>query len=96
VTEAQWQQQVCDLALILGYQLQYHTRDSRRSAKGFPDLVLVNPINRRVVYVELKTDSGNITNEQALWGAGLSQAGAEWYLWRPSDLETAYKVLKGE
>ena len=39
ISEEQFQQQVIDLATLRGWRC-YHTRDSRRSAEGFPDLVL--------------------------------------------------------
>ena len=40
ITEEQFQQQIIDLADVRGWW-HYHTRDSRRSDEGFPDLVLV-------------------------------------------------------
>jgi hypothetical protein len=40
LSEAAWQQQVEGLAAFYGFRC-YHTHDSRRSAAGFPDLVLV-------------------------------------------------------
>ena len=43
----------------------YHTHDSRRSAKGFPDLVLAK--NGVVLIVELKTDTGVATPDQVAW-----------------------------
>lgn len=58
----------------------YHTHDSRHSAAGFPDLVLVR---ERIVYAELKTTKGKLSPSQAAWMEALRAAGGEVYLWRP-------------
>lgn len=42
ISEKEFQAQVLDLARLTGW-LCYHPHDSRRSAPGFPDLVLVRP-----------------------------------------------------
>ena len=43
----------------------YHTRDSRGSAKGFPDRVAIRP--PRLMFVELKKERGRIEPEQQAW-----------------------------
>ena len=48
---------------------------------GFPDLVLVKGC---VLYVELKTELGKLTDVQSTWMARLNHAGADTYVWRPS------------
>ena len=48
-----------------GGWLVYHTHDSRRSQKGFPDLVLVRP--PQVIFAELKGPGGRVTPEQQVW-----------------------------
>lgn len=70
------------LARQLGY-LVYHTHNSQGSDPGFPDLVLLK--GRRVVYVELKTQSGRLSAAQREWLEGLQAAGEEVHVWRPSD-----------
>jgi VRR-NUC domain-containing protein len=89
LTEKEWQQQIVQLARTLGYRI-YHTYDSRRSQPGFPDLVLVRD---RVIYVELKRESGKLTDSQISWVESLKAAGAEIYVWRPSDLQAAGETL---
>lgn len=51
----------------------YHTRDSRRSAEGFPDWTIAAP--HLVVFVEQKAAGGRVTYEQAAWLWALSGSG---------------------
>jgi hypothetical protein len=71
--------------------LVYHTYDSRRSAPGFPDLVLVRAF--QVIFAELKTDKGKLTKDQDEWREALLEADQRWFLWRPSHLEAVFKLL---
>jgi hypothetical protein len=82
-------QVVVDAAKMHGW-LVYHTHDSRHSEPGFPDLVLVGA---RVIYVELKTQTGKMSDAQIRWRDALADAGAEWYLWRPGDSHEVFNVL---
>ena len=75
-----------ELAGYYGY-LCYHTHDSRRSAKGFPDLVLAK--NGAVLFAELKTDIGVLSNDQIAWL--LATHGV---IWRPKHWEIIEKSLK--
>lgn len=88
--EREWQTRVVELARMMGWA-HYHTHDSRRSIKGFPDLVLVRD---RVVYAELKAQKGRLSPEQKDWVQKLSGAGAEVYIWRPSDWDDVLETLK--
>ena len=68
----------------LHHWLTYHTYRSDRSEPGFPDIVLVRP--PRLLFMELKSDKGKLTEEQAEWMALLEQVlGVECALVRPSD-----------
>ncbi len=72
----------------------YHTYDSRRSAKGFPDLVLVR--GGRLIFAELKSATGRMMPDQEEWIAALSRVGPiEVYLWRPSDWPQIVAILEG-
>ena len=82
MTEAVFQRQVIELARLCGW-LVYHTHDSRKSAAGFPDLVLVR--GRRCVFAELKSDVGKPSADQVTWLTALQAAEEETYLWRPTD-----------
>lgn len=92
ISEKQFQAQVVELAGYCGW-LVYHPHDSRRSAPGFPDLVLARP--PRLVLVELKTDKGQIRPEQRVWLEALSGCveAPETYIWRPADFENIQATL---
>lgn len=83
-TEKQLQDQILDMAKSLGW-LAYHTHDSRRSQKGFPDLTLVHEKQRRLLFWELKSQKGRATPEQKVWMATLTAAGHVATIIRPSD-----------
>lgn len=91
VTEKQFQEAVQDLATVFGW-LAYHTHFSLRSAAGFPDLVLVRA--DRLVFIELKTEDGRVTVEQAHWMQAIAATGAEVYLFRPSDWDCLEETLR--
>ena len=95
-TEKQFQSSVMQLARLTGWCF-YHTHNSRKSAAGFPDLVLVR--KHRLIFAELKTDKGKVSVDQELWLAALGAVpGIEALCWRPSDwgeIETTLKKAKG-
>lgn len=95
ISEKQFQKQVLDLAGYTGWTA-YHTYDSRRSEPGFPDLVLANPKQKRVVYAELKAQRGRVSPDQRRWLDMLEACGAEVALWRPADMPVIEQVLKGQ
>jgi hypothetical protein len=82
--EADLQAEVVKLARMLGW-LVYHTYDSRRSAAGFPDLVMVHPQSGAQLFAELKSATGKVTAEQDQWLRALAIRGAA-YVWRPEHL----------
>ena len=109
MTEKQLQQAITDAAQLLGW-LVYHTHDSRHSAKGFPDLVMVR--GGRLLFVELKAEKGKLSPEQRAWFQALVSVSVEIdariddsfventgvvevYVWHPTDLDFALSVLKG-
>lgn len=98
ITEEQFQQQVIDLAKLHGYRLIYHTHNSRRSAPGFPDLVLVSEHRCRALFRELKTDTGRLSPDQFDWITSMSLAKLDAGVWRPADLQSGriVKELKGQ
>jgi hypothetical protein len=84
MTEADLQAKIRNLARQRGFNLVYHTYNSRRSDSGFPDLVMVN--DGRLVFAELKSQKKEPTPDQRRWLYALANTGAEVFVWRPSDL----------
>lgn len=83
------------LARLTGW-LMFHCYDSRKSiGPGFPDIVLVNPRQRRTIYAELKRPDGTTSPDQEIWLTALYEAGQEVALWRPADLPAIAAVLRG-
>lgn len=91
ITETAFQNKIIALCRWLNLRT-YHTYDSRKSAPGFPDLVIVG--KNGVIFAELKTTRGKITAHQQAWWNDLKRAGAEAYIWRPEDWGTIQNVLK--
>jgi hypothetical protein len=89
-TEKQFMATVAEAAQTLGW-LVYHTHDSRHSAAGFPDLVLVRD---RVIFAELKTENRKTSREQETWLAALRATGADVFCWRPSDWPAIEETLR--
>ena len=91
--EEGWLDVVEEYARLRGW-LVYHTRDSRRSEPGFPDLVLIR--RRRIIFAELKTDRGRLTGSQKQWLGNLLGLGdpVEVYLWRPREWPDVERHLK--
>jgi hypothetical protein len=105
ITPEGWQTQVIDLAHALGWTVAHFrpamTEKGWRTAigadgKGYPDLTLVHPIQRRVIWAELKTGSGRPSPEQKQWLELLQQAGQEAYLWRETQYDEVEAILRGE
>lgn len=84
MSERQLQELIIGLAKRMGW-LSFHDYDSRRSTPGFPDLVLVHPRQRRILWRELKSETGTTTPEQKAWISALSLVGADVDVWRPRD-----------
>ena len=83
MTEKSFQASVIRVARTLGW-LVYHTFDSRRSASGFPDLVLVRD---RILYRELKVGKNKLSPTQKLWRDSIRDAGGDWAEWRDTDMD---------
>lgn len=97
VSEKEFQAAVIRYAELRGYRV-YHTHDSRRSAAGFPDLVLVK--HGRLVFAELKTEKGRLSKAQEEWLDALGNVGdplcdhcADVHVWRPSNWPVIEAVL---
>lgn len=64
LSEASLESRLVELAKLHGW-LAYHTHDSRRSAPGFPDWILLR--DDRLLAIELKSATGKPTEKQLEW-----------------------------
>ena len=96
ITEKQWQAFVVEAARVNGWNFRYHTWDSRRSAAGFPDLVLCtgrDGLPARLLFLELKTEAGRVSEAQQAWIDALKACGQEAHVVRPSDRDFVVSLL---
>ena len=91
LTEAQFQAQVIQLAKLLQWRV-YHTWNSMHSAAGYPDLTLVR--GKRLLFAELKSERGKVRPEQTEWLHDLHEAGAQAFIWRPSEWARIVEILR--
>ena len=91
LTEAQFQESVRQSALTLGWKA-YHSWSSQHSASGYPDLCLLR--GNRSLMLELKTEKGQITQEQREWLAAFNEAHIESWVVRPSDWDWLLEKLR--
>ena len=108
LTERDFQLQVVQMARLFGWET-FHVRagrtlDSWRTpgsgsmAAGWPDLVLVHPVRRRLLFVELKTDTGKLTAHQERV-LDLLRLVAPVHVWRPAmwnEIEATLRSSKEE
>lgn len=89
ISEDEFLRAVIDLAKLRGWRVAHfrpaRTRGGWRTPvqghNGFPDLVLAR--NGVVIFAELKTDGGKLSEDQQTWAHHL---GGSMYLWRPAML----------
>mgnify|MGYP001600112924 FL=1 len=106
MSEKEFQARVVSTARALGWR-GYHTFDSRRSAAGFPDLVLVRrprSIFRelgkpRLIFSELKREGRQPDPEQAAWLLDLKAIAEECdlvevHVWTPESYDQIVEVLR--
>jgi hypothetical protein len=101
-SEAMFQKDVVRLATMYEW-LVHHVRPGRYGEfyktdglPGMPDLVLISLRNRGVIFAELKTARGRLNENQLIVGKALMQNGAEYYVWRPNDMQNIADRLAGK
>jgi hypothetical protein len=90
-TEKQFQEQVVGYAALRGWKV-FHPHHMQRSSYGYPDLTLAR--GDRLVFAELKTERGKLSEQQTAWLDTLRQTPAEVYVWRPSSWGDLEQVLR--
>ena len=92
VSERELTAYVRDVARVLGWR-RYHTWLSKHSPAGFPDEVLVR--SGRLIFAELKSERGKLSDEQEAWLEELRGVPAvEVFVWRPADMDAIAEVLR--
>ena len=87
MTETEFRKDVMAFAKEHGWHV-YYVRDSRRvTSKGFPDLTMRR--GHDVLFAELKTNAGRLTQDQQDWLLALGGV-----VWRPRDWPIITKRLQ--
>jgi hypothetical protein len=84
-------EQVRQLARMLGW-MTYHPHLSKWSERGWPDVVVCRP--PRVLFLELKSETGRVTAEQTQWIDALRACGLDARVVRPSGLDEIAEILR--
>jgi hypothetical protein len=101
ILEADFMAAVIEAAHVFGWHT-CHVRKSigkgrkwttSTSVVGWPDVAMWHETARRLLFAELKSESGKTTAEQLAVLASLAAAGAEVHLWRPSDWDEIARTL---
>lgn len=97
LTEAQWQKVVTDVADAYGWTW-WHAPDNRpvkgriqRIKPGLPDLIMVR--GKRLIFAELKRETGSTTAAQDDALDKLGGTNAETYVWKPRDRAEVMRIL---
>lgn len=93
ISEKHLQELVRKSALLLGYKY-FHVWNSIHSPRGFPDCVLAKP--GRLIFVELKSATGKVTEDQQAWLDILNTiaVSVEVRVVRPADFDELFEWLK--
>lgn len=101
--EATFQAVVIETARLAGWRCAHfraaRTKEGWRvpitaDGQGWPDLVLVRP--PRLIFAELKSETGKVKPHQTEWLDVLRLLPqVEVFLWRPSDWDTLVEILTG-
>lgn len=80
------------VARMFGWR-PYHTLRSKGSQPGFPDWTLARD---RLVFLELKTEVGKVSDAQAEWVQAILDTGTEAYVVRPRHFDAITCVLRAK
>lgn len=102
MTENELLQEVKKLAKLYHWKLAHFrpamTSKGWRTAiegnVGFPDVVLARQHPPGFITMELKSETGKLTSEQADWMITLRASGISAGVYKPSDLEIIARMLK--
>jgi|SRR5690349_2664125 len=95
ISEKVFQAQVKKAAILTGW-MYYATWNSMHSPAGFPDVCLVHPKKKRIIFAELKSEIGKLSEKQTEWINALIQTEIpqlEVYVLKPSQFDWFWSVL---
>lgn len=81
--ENELRSRILDTAIAGGLIVNYHQADRLSPVPGWPDLEIVGPLG--IIYRELKTMTGRLSDDQRNVGALIRRGGGDWNVWRPVD-----------
>lgn len=58
---------------------------NQQGDRGFPDLVLSHPERHETLFIECKSETGQLSMHQVAWRNSLKNSGCEWWLIKPHD-----------
>jgi len=106
ISEKAFTHQVITLAKYLGWRTAHFRPGKTQRGRwvtpvqgdgaGFPDLVLAHDKLRQVIFAELKTEIGKLSESQHEWIFVLRECPVRAFIWRPSDINEIEEVLSGK
>ena len=100
ITEAQFLEQVKQVATINQWLIDHTPTMQQRPGiyrtgglVGKPDLCLISLRGHGIIYAELKTMDGRLSPAQKIVGNALVNNGAEYYVWRPNQIDLIIERL---
>lgn len=99
-SEAIFQEQVIQVAATCGWDC-HHIRPGKYGnhyktdgLKGMPDLILIGQRGQGIIFAELKTRTGKLSEVQEARIVQLLNNGVEVHVWRPADMDRIVKRLQ--
>jgi hypothetical protein len=92
-SEAIFQDAVIQAAATCGWDAhhirpgKYGTHYKTDGLKGMPDLILIGRKGQGIIFAELKSRTGKLSEAQELRLGQLMANGAECHVWRPADMQ---------
>jgi hypothetical protein len=89
---------VTEALSLTGWRWQHVRRSDAaivQGMTGWPDIIAIHPTRAIAMALELKADRGQVSGEQAAWGACLELVGIPFRIVRPDDLDSILRVIVG-
>lgn len=100
LSERMFQDAVIQLAATCGWDC-HHIKPAKYGGTwktdglpGMPDLILIGQKGQGVMWAELKTDTGKLSDKQELRITQLLSNGQEVHIWRPRDMNKIAERLQ--